>query len=87
MQLDLAGISVLLYDYSIFANKDQRTSRTSKNAVYVSGYLEIISNVSINLLSDTDIFTVSNSRIGPNDVTGNLLSAPERIKDAMDVFI
>ena len=39
--------------------------------------LEIISNVSINLLSDTDIFTVSNSRIGPNDVTGNLLSAPE----------
>ena len=49
--------------------------------------LEIISNVSINLLSDTDIFTVSNSRIGPNDVTGNLLSAPERVKDAMDVFI
>ena len=49
--------------------------------------LEIISNVSINLLSDTDIFTVSNSRIGPNDVTGNLLSAPERFKDAMDVFI
>ena len=38
--------------------------------------LEIISNVSINL-SDTDIFTISNSRIGPNDVTGNLLSAPE----------
>ena len=49
--------------------------------------LEIISNVSINLLSDTDIFTISNSRIGPNDVTGNLLSAPERVKDAMDVFI
>ena len=48
--------------------------------------LEIISNVSINL-SDTDIFTISNSRIGPNDVTGNLLSAPERVKDAMDVFI
>ena len=39
--------------------------------------LEIISNVSINLLSDTDIFTISNSRIGPNDVMGNLLSAPE----------
>ena len=49
--------------------------------------LEIISNVSINLLSDTDILTISNSRIGPNDVTGNLLSAPERVKDAMDVFI
>ena len=49
--------------------------------------LEIISNVSINLLSDTDIFTISNSRIGPNDVMGNLLSAPERVKDAMDVFI
>ena len=49
--------------------------------------LEIISNVSINLLSDTDIFTISNSRIGPNDVTGNLLSALERVKDAMDVFI
>ena len=49
--------------------------------------LEIISNVSINLLSGTDIFTISNSRIGPNDVTGNLLSAPERVKDAMDVFI
>ena len=48
--------------------------------------LEIISNFSINL-SDTDIFTISNSRIGPNDVTGNLLSAPERVKDAMDVFI
>ena len=49
--------------------------------------LEIISNVSINLLSDTDIFTISNSRIGPNDVTGNLLSVPERVKDVMDVFI
>ena len=49
--------------------------------------LEIISNVSINLLSDTDIFTISNSRIGQNDVTGNLLSALERVKDAMDVFI
>ena len=49
--------------------------------------LEIISNVSINLLSETDIFTISNSRIGPNDVTGNLLSSPERVKDAMGVFI
>ena len=49
--------------------------------------LEIISNVFINLLSDTDIFTISNGRIGPNDVTGRLMSAPERVKDAMDVFI
>ena len=49
--------------------------------------LEIISNVSINLLSDTDIFTILNSRIGPNDVTDNLLSAPERVTDAMNVFI
>ena len=49
--------------------------------------LEIISNVSTNLLSETDIFTISNSRIGANDVTGNLLSVPERVKDVMDVFI
>ena len=33
-QQNLAGIPVLLYDYSIFANKDQTTS---KSGVYVSG--------------------------------------------------
>ena len=49
--------------------------------------LEIVSNVFINLLFGTDLFTISNSRIVPNDVTTNILSAPERVKDAMDVFI
>ena len=36
-QQNLGGIPVLLCDYSIFANKDQTNSRTSNNAVYVSG--------------------------------------------------
>ena len=36
-QQDLAGIPVLLCENSIFANKDQTTSRTSKTGVYVSG--------------------------------------------------
>ena len=49
--------------------------------------LEIVRNVFINLLFGTDLFTVSNSRIVPNDVTINILSAPERVKDPMDVFI
>ena len=49
--------------------------------------LEIVRNVFINLLFGTDLFTISNSRIVPNDVTINILSAPERVKDPMDVFI
>ena len=49
--------------------------------------LEIVRNVFINLPFGTDLFTISNSRIVPNDVTINILSAPERVKDPTDVFI
>ena len=86
-QQNLGGIPVLLCDYSIFANKDQTNSRTSNNSVYVSGCFRNCQQYFYHLLFGTDLFTISNSSIVPNDVTTNLLSAPERVKDAMDVFI
>ena len=86
-QQNLGGIPVLLCDYSIFANKDQTNSRTSNNAVYISGCFRNCQECFYQSAFCTVLFTISNSRIVPNDVTINILSAPERVKDPMDVFI